>query len=340
MMLSLFEAQPKSSVLSSTSINEMLMRQLKTLSKKSSEVNAINIQYLNEIKRLREMNGELLQRIHILEQTPNATEEAYNDELVRNAELEEMMTKLRRNNLTLRRQLEKQSAELFDLRQRCRELKRQSSNQRMSMERQRRTHTKTEQRLKLLRQLLIEKEPSFAARPSTSSIDFSSDTVAEDAFVSDYAASSNMTSTKDISLSPYWCSSMQTSFSLDKKAGVPRVASYHSHHMDDSIDSFKLIEPKVLNDSKVCAQSGYAPINGLTVNSMTGIVREGVAATVATEQEKNAENKQITDLLDLVKDLLQQNQDLTDVNNGLIELQAEKKKNGGTLMKGLSYFNL
>lgn len=84
-MLSLFEAQPKSSVLSSTSINEMLMRQLKTLSKKSSEVNAINIQYLNEIKRLREMNGELLQRIHILEQTPNATEEAYNDELVRNA---------------------------------------------------------------------------------------------------------------------------------------------------------------------------------------------------------------------------------------------------------------
>jgi len=242
--------------------------------------------------------------------------------------------------LTLRRQLEKQSAELFDLRQRCRELKRQSSNQRMSMERQRRTHTKTEQRLKLLRQLLIEKEPSFAARPSTSSIDFSSDTVAEDAFVSDYAASSNMTSTKDISLSPYWCSSMQTSFSLDKKAGVPRVASYHSHHMDDSIDSFKLIEPKVLNDSKVCAQSGYAPINGLTVNSMTGIVREGVAATVATEQEKNAENKQITDLLDLVKDLLQQNQDLTDVNNGLIELQAEKKKNGGTLMKGLSYFNL
>merc|ERR1712113_617088 len=203
----------------------------------SSEIAAINVEYHNEIKRLREMNRELIQRIHDLEQAPSAIEEAYNDELVRNAELEEVMTRQRRNNLSLRRRTEAQSAEISILRERCRELKRQTSSQRKLIERQQAKNTKSEARLKFLRELLIEKEPSFAAKPSMSlmsSLDFTVDSVD----VPDCTLSPNMNtntnSTNESSVSPYWCTNMQSSFSLDTKPGVPRVASYHSMRLHDS----------------------------------------------------------------------------------------------------------
>jgi len=93
------------------------------------QMRAESVEYINEIHRLRDINSELLEQIQILKQSPDVMSDAYNDELDRNSELEEMMVTQRRQLVSLERQLDEASVVITNLRKKCRRLKKQNAKQ-------------------------------------------------------------------------------------------------------------------------------------------------------------------------------------------------------------------
>jgi len=146
----------------SVSPNEELMDAFIRLQEKAEAISKINTEYYNEIRRLHHVNGELQQRISILEQNASVIQEAYDDEVTRNSELEEYMTQQKRDVKNMIRHIDKLSDAVHSLRTSRRELTRQHSNQQMILKRQRKRHSKARRRSKAQRHSKAEKVSSFS----------------------------------------------------------------------------------------------------------------------------------------------------------------------------------
>jgi len=131
---------------------------------------AQNIQYVNEIHRLREINRELCVKIQLIEHHPNSTAVAYKEELDRNAELEEINTRQRRVIYSMKKDIERQLEEINTLRQRCTHLDGENEKQQTLIDRQKRQIQRAEDRVKILRHLnMKESKVSLELRQSISS---------------------------------------------------------------------------------------------------------------------------------------------------------------------------
>ena len=90
------------------------------------------------------------------------------------------MVKQRREILWMKREIESQTAEISTLRQQTHELKRENGRQRKLIERQKREHSKSVDRVQVLRQLLQQEPESTIERENTLSLEMSITSIAED----------------------------------------------------------------------------------------------------------------------------------------------------------------
>jgi len=149
----------------SVSPNEELMDAFIRLQEKAEAISKINTEYYNEIRRLHHVNGELQQRISILEQNASVIQEAYDDEVTRNSELEEYMTQQKRDVKNMIRHIDKLSDAVYSLRTSRRELTRQNSNQQMtlnSLKREWKRNSKARRQSKAQRRSKAQKVSSFS----------------------------------------------------------------------------------------------------------------------------------------------------------------------------------
>lgn len=271
------------------------------LKQKSDTISVINVEYFNEIARLREINDELQRKILILEQNPNFIQKAYAEELARNSELEEMMTRQKRDARIMVKEMQSLSQEVAHLRGLCNDLKRRNSNQKMCLNRVKKRSSKTEDRVKFLRQVLNENVPSFYGpitkpKNSISSLDLSIGNEIH-----------------DVSL-PKSINSHNNSF-LCPSHGPSEYSGWDTEEGDES-------ETRESMDTMITRESMDL------ITEITGIDSLELTLDVIAESPHGksgiSEQNQIEELLALTSTLLKQNEELTEVNNGLMELHQAK----------------